>query len=819
MAGSIKGIIVEIGGDTSGLQKALSKVNSATSSLSKELRGINSLLKLDPSNTTLVAQKQEVLAENIKNTSEKLEELKYAQEEADKTIANGGEISQENYRNLQREIILTENKLKELQVQASKWTAASEKLKKVSENLNKIGTTLTNVGKKLTTTVTVPIVAIGTLATKSAIEFQSAFTGVEKTVDGTAEQMANLKQGIRDMAKEIPASTTEISAVAEAAGQLGIATDDILDFTRVMIDLGNSTNLSAEEAASSLAKFANVTKMSAKDYDKLGSTIVALGNNFATTEADIVNMATNLASTGELAGLSQPQILALATAMSSVGIEAEAGGSAMSKLLKKIQVATETGGKDLNKFASVAGMTSNEFKKAFEKDAVSALSSFISGLNNTERNGKSAISVLNDMGLTEVRLSNTILSLANASDVMQNAVEMGNEAWNENTALTNEASKRYETLESKMKIVKQKFQDIGITIGNIIMPYVEKFANKLSELTDKFSNLSPKTQEFIVKAGAIIALLGPAILIIGKVFTALSAITGGLSKLCSYIAKTQVGLTGLSKVFTILSGPVGIAIGVIVALIATFTLLWNKSETFRNSMTELGNKFVQIYNDNIKPSVDNIKEILVMLWNDVIKPIASYLWDTFSPIIEKVFVIAGNVIASVFEKISIIIKGVTGVLKGLIEFITGVFSGDWEKAWNGIKTIFGSVFDGLKSLFKAPINWIIEKLNSFLSSLNNIKIPDWVPEVGGKGFNMPKIPMLAKGGIVNKATLAMIGEGKSAEAVIPLDKTLTKYFSQALKEAGANKGSITVQFYPQQMTEGEMDKAFNYINRKFGMAY
>ena len=212
-----------------------------------------------------------------------------------------------------------------------------------------------------------------------------------------------------------------------------------MEFTRVMIDLGESTNLSSTEAASALAKFANITNMSAKNYSNLGSVIVALGNNFATTEADIVEMATRLAATGELAGLTEPQIMALATSMSSVGIEAQAGGSAMSKLLKQIQVAVETGNSDLNDFASVAGMTADQFKKAFQQDSVGALSAFIEGLNDTERNGKSAIVILDEMGLTEVRLSNTILSLANAEGLMTGAIDMANKSWNENTALSNEA--------------------------------------------------------------------------------------------------------------------------------------------------------------------------------------------------------------------------------------------------------------------------------------------------------------------------------------------------------------------------------------------
>ena len=457
-------------------------------------------------------------------------------------------------------------------------------LHNTGKKIEEFGTKVENAGKKIESAgkkLSAFSVATGAAlvaSAKSAIDFEDAFAGVEKTVDGTEEQMEELKQGIRDMSKELPSTTTEISAVAEAAGQLGIKTEDILSFTKVMIDLGNSTNLSAEEAASSLAKFANITKTSAKDYDKLGSTIVALGNNFATTEADIVAMATRLAATGELAGLSESQILSLATAMSSVGIEAEAGGSAMSKLLKKIQVAVELGGEDLKDFASIAGMTTKEFKRAFEKDAVSALSAFISGLNDTERNGKSAIAILNDMEIKEVRLSNTVLSLANASDLLNEAVELGNEAWEDNTALTNEANKRYDTLKSKITIAVNKLKDQAITLGNKLMPSLEKVLDKFGEWIEKFERLSDEQVNMIVNIGLIVTAIAPLLSIIGKVTSAIGGTIQGFGTFVQAIGvakgtitSTSTAVNGLASVFTALTSPVGIActgIGLAVAGIA-----------------------------------------------------------------------------------------------------------------------------------------------------------------------------------------------------------------------------------------------------------
>lgn len=310
------------------------------------------------------------------------------------------------------------------------------------------------------------VMGIGVATASMGMEFESAFAGVKKTTEATAQEYAQMRQEVIAMTREIPAAGTEISAVAEAAGQLGIEKENLLAFTRTMIDLGESTNLSSEEAASALAKFANITNMDAGNYSKLGSVIVDLGNNFATTEADIVDMATKMASAGELAGFTEPQIMAMAAAMSSVGIEAEAGGSAMSKIIKKVQVAVETGNKSLNQYAKVAGMSASEFKEVFQRNGLEAVAAFIGGLNDIKRNGKSATVILDEMGLTEVRLSNTLTSLANADELMLNAVVTANDAWEENTALAKEAGMRYETTESKLAIMRNGFTEMGIEISD-----------------------------------------------------------------------------------------------------------------------------------------------------------------------------------------------------------------------------------------------------------------------------------------------------------------------------------------------------------------
>lgn len=481
-----------------------------------------------------------------------------------------------------------------------------KKIEEFGTKVENVGNKIEKAGKKVSAFSAASISAL-TLCSKSAIDFEDAFAGVEKTVDGTAEQMEELKQGIRNMAKEIPSSTTEISAVAEAAGQLGIKTEDILSFTRVMIDLGNSTNLSAEEAASALAKFANITNMSAKDYDKLGSTIVALGNNFATTEADIVAMGQNLASAGTQVGMTQSDIMALATALSSVGLEAQAGGTAFSKALINMQLAVETNSESLKDWADVAGMSTKEFSDLFKKDATSALKVFIKGLSNCKGETKSAIKVLDDMGITETRMRDALLRSANASDIFTEAIEMGSEAWEDNTALTNEANKRYDTLKSKITVAINKLKDMAITIGNKLMPHIEKIIDKFGKWVEKFESLSDEQVDMIVKIGLVVAAIGPLLTILGKVTSTVGGAVKGIGTFVQAIGvasgkitSTSTVVNGLAKVFSGLTSPIGLACTAIGVAVAGIAIAVNKAnQDVEKAFSNMGNGVSNFY-DGLK---------------------------------------------------------------------------------------------------------------------------------------------------------------------------------------------------------------------------
>lgn len=769
MASRIEGITVVIGGDVNGLDKALSGVNGQIRNTQSYLRDVERLLKLDPSNTELLQQKYRLLSQAVDDTKNKLKTLHMAEAEAKEQLKQG-KISLEQYEGLQREIVATQQALEGLEGKARDSKEAldglaneaqdsKQALEQVAAATSKIevaSTKLSNtMGKVADKTKALSAASIGIMtgAAYAAIDFESAWAGVLKTVDGTEAELENIRQGIIDMAQETSSSSQEIAAVAEAAGQLGIATPDILDFTKTMVMLGDTTNISAQEAASALAKFANVVQMDAENYDKLGAAIVDLGNNFATTESDIVAIATRLASSGEIAGFSEAQILAVATAISSVGIEAEAGGSAFSKLTKKIQVAVETTSPALENYSKVAGMTAEEFSDAFEKDAVGAIGAFISGLNDTERNGQSAIAILEEMGLTEVRLSNTILSLANSGDLLTRTVETSNQAWRDNTALAEEAEKRYGTTASRIKQTKETVMEAAMALGEQLIPYIQQLAGLVKTLAQRFANLSPEGQKTIVTILGIVAAIAP----VAKMISVLSAAVGGAASIFgTVIPAITTAVTGL---FTLITGTVIPAITSALTGLFAF-LMANPVILVITAIIVAIVAFVAL----IVSKGDEIKAILQKV-NDFLQGVFSKDWtEVFGPIL-------GNILNGFFANLKNIWDNAMVIFNGVIDFIQNVFSGNWKGAWGAVIDIFRGVFGMLVSIAKAPINGVIallngaiDGINAMIKSLNRIQvdIPDWVPGFGGKtfGINLPlmgKLAYLATGGVLSSGS-AIVGE-------------------------------------------------------------
>ncbi|MGP9528140.1 phage tail tape measure protein [Glutamicibacter sp. AOP5-A2-18] len=372
------------------------------------------------------------------------------------------------------------------------------------------------------------IVGALALSTKAAIDWESAWAGVTKTVDGSPQQMAQLEGELRNLAKTLPSTHTEIAAVAEAAGQLGVARKDVSGFTKTMIDLGESTNLTAEEAATNIAQISNVMgtmeREGSKGVERFGSALVALGNDGASTESDILSMAQRIAGAGATVGASEADVLALSNTLASMGVKAELGGGVTTRVLLKMRSAVDEGGDSLESFAKVAGVSADEFAAKFREAPVEALDLVSKGINGVNESGGNVTATLKEMGIKGTEETQVMLALANSGDLLTDSLNLGAQAWSENSALVDEANKRYETAESKIKIAWNNIKDAAIEAGAVILPAVSGIAEVIADLAGGFSDLPGPVKTALTVLGGVggVGLLA----------------TGGMMKLVSALGDT-----------------------------------------------------------------------------------------------------------------------------------------------------------------------------------------------------------------------------------------------------------------------------------------
>ena len=517
------------------------------------------------------------------------------------------------------------------------------------------------------------LAGLGGAAIKVGMDFESAFAGVKKTVDATPEQLEQIRTSLLNLSKQIPLTATEIAGIAEAAGQLGIKTENIEKFTRVMADMGVATNLTSDEAATSLARLANITGMSQDNFDRLGSVIVALGNNLATTESEIVEMGLRLAGAGKQIGLSESQIMSFAGALSSVGIEAEAGGSAFSTLMVNMQLACETGSDKLQDFASVAGMSADEFKESFEKDASEAILTFVQGLATCDEKGMSAVKVLDDMGIKEIRLRDALLRASGASDVFSESLRIGTDAWEENNALAKEAEQRYETTESKIILLKNSLSALGTelydSVNTPIRTVVDSATSMVEQLTKAFKDggLSGLVSELgTVFAEVATQAANSAPKMIDAATSMITSFLDGISRNSEQIAEAavKIGESLISGITQIIPRVAEVGVEIISSLASNLL-----GSDVGKSVGELGKTII----DSFKTIASSVSGALNSL-----KPV-------FSTFISTVSKIAKTVIPPLTKVIEICISA----LKPMAPILLGVAGG--FTALKVVKTVTGLI--------------------------------------------------------------------------------------------------------------------------------
>ena len=399
----------------------------------------------------------------------------------------------------------------------------------------------------------------------ASMEFEAGMAAVRRTVGGSEEEMAALGDEFQRMAATMPITISELTEIATTAGQLGIAQENVRDFTQVMAELATTTDLSADRAATLLAQFSNITGTT--DYDRLGSTVAALGDSTATTASRIVEMSQGMAAAATVAGMSAQDVLGISAAVGALGVRSQMGATAMSQLITKLYLAVETG-EDLEKYATTAGMTAEEFKRAWGEDAAGALNTFIQGLNDTERNGKSAIAVLNDLEITNARQLRVFTGLAQSGDLLTRTIDLANQSWTENTALTEKAGIMYDTTQAKMTTMKNKVNNLKIAVGDQFNPVLGRLYEKLGDIAGGLANFAENNPEVVRALGS---------LAIGLTLTA-----AGLGAYTAAAIAAKVASDSLA-------GPIGwldLAITALAASLGVFALTTDHSNDTLYRMTE-----------------------------------------------------------------------------------------------------------------------------------------------------------------------------------------------------------------------------------------
>lgn len=523
MAFNTKGITIEINGDASGFEKALRQVKAEVQGIDREMSKLTSAMKKSGTSTQLFGKYQDLLHSKIGNVNKQLATHKQAlaatQEEYRRSVEATGEFSKKSVAakqhidTLESEIAILESTLKTL---SGQFLNCSSNMKNMYVHLGNIADMAGKAYEKLKPISMLSFAAIAG-ATKTAISFEDAWTGVTKTVEGTPSQMEALNEGLKELALNTASSYEDLAGFAEMAGQMGVATENVLDFTTTIAMLGDTTNLAGESAAQGLAKIGNIMaengSLGVDYYQRMGSTIVDLGNHFATTENDIVEMSKKLAVAGKAVGFSTADVLALSTALSSMGIEASAGGGSISKLLKQIDVAVNTNSESLQKYAEVSGMSAEEFSKAWGEDAAGAFAKFVEGIGKSENISKT----LQDLDIKEIRMSNAVGALAQNTSVLNNALSMSDSAWQSNSAMVEEAKKRYETTKTALLQAKEAIKQAGASLAVGFAPALKDLAVGVKDVASAFANMDESTRNFIAKSLVLGAALAPVAKVTQKV--------------------------------------------------------------------------------------------------------------------------------------------------------------------------------------------------------------------------------------------------------------------------------------------------------------
>ena len=402
------------------------------------------------------------------------------------------------------------NGVKGVRESTSAYQGLASQLKDTGKGIKEVGESIDTITKPIQYASTA-LAAGGVASAKFAIDFEDSFAGVKKTVDATPEQLSKIKQGIIDLSTTgidgrgaIPQTTTELNELAAAGGQLGISQENIIDFTEVMAQMGSATNLVGEEGAATLARFQNVMGVGQNEIRNIGSAIVDLGNHSATTESEIAEMALRMGKYGSSVRMSAADVLGYSAALSSLGIEAQMGGSAIGRTWLSIETAVASGGEGLTKFAKYSGKSAEEFKKQWNTDSSGAFNGLLKGLQSAEN----LTVALDDLGINNTQDIQAMMALVNGYDLVTESVNRSNTAYQENTALQEEFNAKNETTASKLANTKNNIIEAARSIGETMLPSIKDASTTVADFAKGLSQMDDEQKRAVVNTGATVIAIG-----------------------------------------------------------------------------------------------------------------------------------------------------------------------------------------------------------------------------------------------------------------------------------------------------------------------
>ena len=711
MANRIKGITVEIGGDTTKLSKALEGVNKNIKNTQTQLKDVQKLLKLDPSNTELLSQKHKLLADAVTATKEKLETLKTAAEQANTALANG-DISQEQYDALQREIIETEQELQNLQREAEASSTALAKLGQAGEMLEKAGDKIADVGTTLTTHVTVPVMAAGTAAVKTAADFDSAMSKVAAVSGATGDELDALRDKAREMGAKTKFSASEAADAMNYMAMAGWKTGDMLEGIEGIMNLAAASGEDLATTSDIVTDALTAFGLSAADSGHFADVLAAASSNANTNVSMMGETFKYCAPVAGSLGFSCEDTAQAIGLMANSGIKGSQSGTALRAIMTalagevkfcgdsigEVEIATTNADGSMRDLNDILADCRSAFSQLSESEQANAAQSLV---------GKNAMS--------------GFLALMNAapSDIqkLEGAISTCSDEIDGYNGVTEKmAAVMQDNLGGQLTILKSQLQELAISFGEILMPAIRAIVSKIQGLIDHFNVLSPAAKETIVKVALVAAALGPLLVAVGKTMVGVGKLMKFVSNLPTIIAGAKAAFTSFGAVIGGISAPVVAVIAVVAALVAAFVHLWRTNEDFRNKITAIWEQIKSIFSGFCQGIVDRINALGFDFKN--ISEVIKAVWDGLCKFLKPVF-------EGQFQQIVNIFKAVTDIILSVLDIFVGIFTGDWNRVWDGIKGIFAAVWNFIKDTLKNALNMICGIFGTDLGEVKEFWVNVW----------------------------------------------------------------------------------------------